>query len=127
MAVFCRYYFLHIIYNLTGFVIVWQNTPCTVCYLAMDCLPHWCCWTMLPDGVIQHNFSQKWCHLHACVHGRRKEFFQGGATSRFFQKFFYGAAKNGEIWFLPLEITKTAFLADILKFLPLFGHPYACV
>jgi len=32
-------------------VIVWQNTPCTVCFLAMDCLQHWCCWTMLADGV----------------------------------------------------------------------------
>jgi len=33
------------------FVIVWQNTPCIVCHPAMDCLPHWCCSTVLPDGA----------------------------------------------------------------------------
>ena len=47
------------------FVIVWQNIPCSVCHTAMACLPHWWCWTVLPDGAI----------LHACVHGHRKEFF----------------------------------------------------
>ena len=38
------------------FVIVWQNTPCTVCRPAMGCLPHWCCWTELPYVEIQHIF-----------------------------------------------------------------------
>ena len=51
--------------------------PTPLCHPAMDCLPHWCCSSVLADGVIQHNFSQKWCHFHTCVHGRRKEFFQG--------------------------------------------------
>jgi len=50
------------------FVIVWQNLPCSVCHTAMACLPHWCCWTVLPNGVI----------LHACVNGHRKDFFQVG-------------------------------------------------
>jgi len=37
---------------LHDFVIVWQKkTPWTVCHPDMDCLPHWCCWTVLPDGV----------------------------------------------------------------------------
>ena len=58
------------------FVIVWQNTPCTVCHPAVDCLPHWRCWTVLPDCVIQLIFHKNSVILHACVHGRRKEFFQ---------------------------------------------------
>jgi len=28
------------------FVIGCQNTLCTACHPAMDCLPHWCCWTV---------------------------------------------------------------------------------
>jgi len=61
------------------YVIVWQITPCTVCHPPMACLPHWCCWTVLPDGAIQqHNFLQNGVILHACVHERRKNFFQGG-------------------------------------------------
>jgi len=44
-----------------------------------------------------------------------------------FSKGFLLVTKSGEICFLPLEIKKTAFFAEIFKFLPLFGHPYACV
>ena len=60
----------------------------------MDCLPRWCCWTVLPDGVIQHNFSQKWFNF-TCLWGWALEgiFSRGGGTSRFFQKFFYGGPK----------------------------------
>jgi len=41
-------YFVDIITNILfviwqDCVIVWQNTPCTVCYPAMVCLPYWCC------------------------------------------------------------------------------------
>jgi len=54
-----------------------ENTPCTVCHRVMACLPHWCCWTVLPDGVIHHNCLQKLFFFHTCVHGRRKDFFQG--------------------------------------------------
>jgi len=50
LAVFCQYY-LQYISNSTGFMIVWQNTPCTMCHRAMVCLPHWCSWTVLSDGV----------------------------------------------------------------------------
>jgi len=32
-------------------VTVWHNTPCTVCHPTKACLPHWCCWTVLPGGV----------------------------------------------------------------------------
>jgi len=34
--------------------------------------------------------------------------FSRGGTSVFFQKFFLREAKSGEIWFLPIEIKKTA-------------------
>jgi len=37
--------------NLTGFIIVCQNTPCSLYDRAMACLPYWCCWTVLPDCV----------------------------------------------------------------------------
>jgi len=60
------------------YVMVWQNTPCTVYHAAMACLPHWSCWRVLPDGVIEHIFFKNGVILHACVHGRRKEFFLGG-------------------------------------------------
>jgi len=33
----------------------------------------------------------------------------------FSQKIFQGGGKSGEIWFLPLEIEKTTFFADIFK------------
>jgi len=52
--------------------------------------------------------------------------FSRGATSGFFQRFFYGGSKV-EICFLPLDIKKTAFFSEILKFVPLFRHPCACV
>jgi len=69
---------IYTICSLAGFRNVWKNTPCTVSHLAMACLPHWCCWTVLPDGVIQHNFYKNGVILHACVHGHRKDLFQGG-------------------------------------------------
>ena len=54
-------YFVNILCNILfviwkDFVIVWQNTPCTVYHPAMTCLPHWRCWTLLPDGEIQQIF-----------------------------------------------------------------------
>jgi len=39
---------------------------------------------VLPDGVIQHKFYKNGAILHACVHGRRKDFskrFSRGAKS----------------------------------------------
>ena len=44
-----------------------------------------------------------------------------------FSKSFSTGAKSGEIWFLPLEIKKPAFFAEIFKFLPPFRHPCLCV
>jgi len=81
---------------------------------------------VLPDGVIQHNFLQKWCNFTCLCAWVSEGTFPGGATRGFFQTFFYGGPKM-VIWFLPLEIKKKAFFAEIFKFLPLFGHPYACV
>jgi len=86
----------------------WQNTPCTVCYPAMDCLPHWYCWKVLPDGVIQHNFSQKWCHF-TCLCTRASEgIFPRGPIGGFFLTFFYGGPKLVKFGFwhskLPIKI-----------------------
>jgi len=80
---------------------------------------------VLQDSVIQHNFSQKGVILHACMHGRRKEVFQGGPLVDFSKRFSTGA-KSCEICFLPLEIKKTAFFAEISNSCPT-RHPYACV
>jgi len=91
---------------LAGFRNVWQNTPCPVCHPPMACFSH-CCWTVLPDGVIQHNFYTNGVILHACVHGRRKDFFQGG-TIGFFQKFLYGG-QSGEICFYHPKLDNSLF------------------
>ena len=57
-------------------------------------------------------FLQKWCNLYACLHGRRKDFIQW-----ILSKVFQWGAKSCEIWFLPLTTKKTAFFAEIFKFL----------
>jgi len=49
--------------------------------------------------------TQHFSHVH--VYGRRKDFFQGGPTRRFFQRFPGVEAKSGEISFFPLETKKT--------------------
>jgi len=46
------------------------------------------------------HFLQKWCNLTCLCAWASEGFFQGG-TSGFFQTFFYGGAKSGEIWFSP--------------------------
>jgi len=57
----------------------------------------------------------KRCIYATRMHGRRKDFFQGGGHYGIFPKYFQGGAKSGEIWFLPLEIEKTTFFAEIFK------------
>jgi len=59
------------------------------------------------------------------VHGRQKEFFQGGGTIGFFLTFFYGGPKVVKFVFYHSKLR--ALFAEIFKFLPLFQHPYACV
>jgi len=59
-----------------------------------------------------------------CI-GVGKNFSRGALVD--FSKSFLPGAKSNEICFLPLEIKKTAFIAEIFKFLLLFRHPYACV
>jgi len=63
IAEFWQYFFI-IICNILlviwqDFVIVGQNTMCTLCYPAMAFIPHWWCWTVLPDGVTQHSCFTK--------------------------------------------------------------------
>jgi len=76
--------------NLAGFRNCWQNTPCTVCHPAMDCIPHLCCWTVLPDGATQHNFSEKWCHFTCLCAWASEWIFPAGVASEFLQTFFFG-------------------------------------
>jgi len=78
--------------NLAGFRDVGQNTPCPVCHPAMACLPYWCCWTMVPDGVIQHNFYKNGVILHACAicAWGWKDFFQVGVLVDFSKSFLGG-------------------------------------
>ena len=92
----------------------------------MACLPHWCCWTVLPDGVIQHNFSQNLCNFACLCAWESEEIFPEGPLVDFSKRFSRGG-KSGEIWFLTLETKATAIFAAIFKFLPLFRHPCLCV
>ena len=51
--------------------------------------------------------------------------FRGGAPVDFSKSF----SRGGQKWwnfFFPLETKKTAFFAEIFKFLPLFQHPCLC-
>ena len=70
---------------------------------------------------IEHQLSTAFFLFHsfvtvfiqtACIHGRRKEFFQGRGSRGSSQKFFQGRAKSGEICFLSLEIEKTTFFCQ---------------
>jgi len=107
------------------FVIVLQNTPCPVCHPTMACLVHWCCWAVLPDGVIQHSFyKNRVIFILVCMSVGR--ILSRGALVDFFKSFSKGA-KSGKIWFLPLTTKKTAFFAEIFKFLSPLRHPCLCV
>ena len=75
--------------------------------------------------MVQHNTIFYNVILHACVHGRRKDLFQGGALVDFSKSFFRGD-ESGEICFLPLETNKTAFFAEVFKLLPSSRHPCLC-
>jgi len=60
------------------------------------------------------------------VHGRRKDFFQGGPLGHF-SKIFLGGGKYGEICFFPLETKKTTFFGEIFKIqdaFPPFRRPW---
>jgi len=59
------------------------------------------------------------------VHGRRKEFFQGGPLVDFSKSFSRGD-KNDEIWFLPAETKKTTFLLNFSNSCP-SSDTYTCV
>jgi len=61
-------------------------------------------------------------YILVCM-GVGRNFFRG-ATNGFFLNVFLGGGKSGEIWFSKLETKKTAFFAEIFKFLPLFRHPW---
>jgi len=87
------------------------------------------CYGLLTALMLLNSLA-KWCNttkffqkllsfcMLACM-GVGRNFSRGG-HQRIFKKVFLQQAKSGEIWFLPLEIKKTAFFAEIFKFLPLF-------
>ena len=88
---------------------------------------HCYCWTVLPDGVIQHNFLQKWCNF-ACLCAWASEGFYPGWALVDFSKSFSRVAKSGEICFLSPKTKKKSFFAEIFKFLlPPLTHPFRCV
>jgi len=77
----------------------------------------------LVTALVLLNSVARWCDtntifyknvviLHACVHGLRKEFFQGG-HKWIFQKFFYGGPKVVKFVFWHSKLRKQYFL---LKF-----------
>jgi len=91
---------------------------------------------VLPDGVMQHNFFYKntifyknCVILLACVHGRRKDFFQGGAPVDCSESFSRRGTRSGKFVFLQFETRKTAFFAAIsenaslLALKPIFVPP----
>jgi len=71
-------------------------------------------------------FLQKWYNFTCLCAWASEGFFPGGRYW-IFSKSFSRGAKSGEIRFLPLETKKTAFFAEIFKFLPPFRHPCLCV
>jgi len=71
---------------------------------------------VLPDGVKCNTIVSENGVFFQCV-GVERMFSRGGTSG--FSKSFLGA-KSGEICFLPLETEKTAFFAEIFKFLPRF-------
>jgi len=79
--------------------------------------------------MVQYNtiFHKNGVILHACAWASELgRYFSRGGTSAFFQKFFCGA-KSGETCFLPLEIKKTAFLAELFNPAPLPTPKGLCV
>jgi len=61
--------------NLVGFRICLAKGTFTICHPAMACLPHWYYSTVLPYGVTQHNFLQKWCNVTClCAWASEKSF-----------------------------------------------------
>jgi len=69
-------------------------------------------------------YHQNGVILHACVHGRRKEFFQGG-TSGYFQTFFCGGSKVVKFVFDHSKLRKYFLLKFSNSFPPSDTH--ACV
>ena len=71
--------------------------------------------------------TQHFSHVH--VHGRRKDFFQGAPTRRFFQRFPGVEVKSGEISFFPLETKKTTIfkIQRGQGLPPPFQRPLPCI
>ena len=108
------------------FVFVSQKIRCTVWHPATACLLHWCCWTILRYGVMQHNFLQKWCNFACLCAWASGRFFQGGPLVDFFKSFSRVGAKSRETCFLPLETEKRALLLKFSNSYPLSTPMLVC-
>ena len=110
--------------NLTGFIIVWQNTPCTVCRRAVDCSPRWRCWTVLPDGAMRRNVFQKWCNLAGlCAWTSEGSFPEG--HMRIFPRIILGGPKRWNLCFAIRTKKQPLLLKFSNSCLPYDAH--ACV
>jgi len=108
------------------FVIVWQNTPCTVCQPAIACLPHCCCWIVLPDVAIQHIILQKWCNFTCLCAWASERFFPGGDFPRAacgFSKSFSRGPKVVKFDFYRLKLRKQHFCWNVQIPAPLPTRP----
>ena len=79
----------------------------------LSCLPHWCCWTVLPDGVIQHNFLQNSCNFTWLRAWEPEGVFPGMAVVDFSKSF----SRRGEKWW-------TLFFTNRNCRLPAFHYRY---
>jgi len=78
----------------------------------MDCLPHWCCSTVLADGVIQQFFAKIVSFYMLLCMGVGRNFSRGPLVD-FSNKFFYGGPKMVKFVFYHSKLRKQHFL---LKF-----------
>ena len=113
--------------NLAGFhnclaeYTVHTLSPCDgvlTALVLLDSVARWCNTTQFFTKMVSF-------YMFVCM-GVGRNFSWGEALVDFSKSFSTGA-KSGEIWFLPLEIKKPAFFAEIFKFLPPFRHPCLCV
>ena len=85
-----------------------------------------------PTALVLLNSVARWCNTinwwnFTCLCAwASEEIFPGEPLVDFSKRFSRGGAKSGEICFLTLDTKKTAFFAEISKFLPLFWHPRLC-
>ena len=131
MAVFCRYYFSHIICNLAVNLAGFRN--CLAAYTMHSLSP---CYELLTALVLLNSVAI-WCNATQfvtkkshftclCAFGVGRNFSRG-AHKWIFPKVFYGGPNVVKFGFYHSKLRKTAFFTEIFKFLPIIRRPYASV